>query len=312
VALVNLRETVMPDSETPGIELLVQLTGGSVQGSFILTNRIDRARLTASGLAERSKVLALNLNALHVGQSMYVYGLYSGLWAQNLAVSDDVVLQTELLFQLVLIDAKIGGSLDLSHFHFANRGCNLISENPLSFPFLNLSNVEIQGSLKLGEPSSEDGKITLQRARLSRPSCYPSLCVVEVGAFRDKAALEKEQAEWGAFLAGKGGSASALDGNSLIFHRANDARLRRTATDGEKADYLRLFCAYVWGDDGSFRIVGDPHDVRQAPIEGDLPQIAPLTLDKPKSNTQKSVVAETSCVIAYLLQPARYRLCEPV
>jgi hypothetical protein len=117
--------------------------------------------------------------------------------------------------------------------------------------------------------------------------------LIEVAARRTVKETNTEEVVWTAFLARKGWAASVLDGGSSIFHSLNGAGLLHLTSKHEKADYLRLFCAYVWGDDGPFKVIEDTSQIRSlAPGSPPLPPLGPPEFSSARSVTgSESILA---------------------
>lgn len=96
-------------------------------------------------------------------------------------------------------------------------------------------------------PNALDGNVT---ARYVRPSFYPGWMLVEASSRADGRDTVV------AYLQQDAHEPKLLPGRAAPIHEMN-AQGHLTLDDGNVLDYLRFFCAYVWGDEGAFLIVED-------------------------------------------------------
>jgi hypothetical protein len=83
----------------------------------------------------------------------------------------------------------------------------------------------------------------------ARPLFYPGWTLVEA-----LCALDGERRGVVAFLQ-RASDAVLLPGKSEPIHQMNRRGALKLDTDQAVLEYLRFFCAYVWGDDGAFKVV---------------------------------------------------------
>lgn len=103
-----------------------------------------------------------------------------------------------------------------------------------------------------------DGKSSMiDRVRFLTPSFYPDQILIEV-----QVQLEDNARAICSVLTSNSRQTAVLTGQSPTIHALN-ARglLKRMNEEGVALDYLRFFCAAVWGEAGPFRIVENIEDI---------------------------------------------------
>lgn len=277
----------------------------------------------------------LNLNEAMVGGLLSISGTFEYLDAVSVRIEGDFnAVGTTVIYGVNMTKASLGGDLLLSGFAFLSRA----QENRrLERPSLSLRDADVRRTLELrGWPQS----VTFLRARERTPACYPKLQVVEIKARhqvrvvnRESGAEAQTQAvpverlelrdDWVACIRGRLEPAQVLDGTSEVLHKLNRKLAQPDSylnLQGEEQilDYLRLFCAYVWGDEGSFSIVTSFGEKKQPYTEADLkagsgtlPTFAELDMPDPQSGiriTHRPALIDAHTRYANHLFKATYKI----
>ncbi len=188
--------------------------------------------------------------------------------AQRLRVGGSLRMEAVLL----------GGSCDIRQAHvtgnFTLDSVALRGGDWKDPPSISMQDAQIGGELAIrslravgdhAPVSSGHGEFLAMRRR--RLSCYPGWQLIEgVAALRTVLQIADPGTELPpgpaavAFLARDDGrDAVLLTGNSDVFHELNETGALVLENERQAEDYLRIFTSYVWGDEGSFRVI-DPHE----------------------------------------------------
>lgn len=282
-----------------------------------------------------SHATGLNMNEAVIGGLLAISGTFEYVDAVSVRVEGDfIATEATVVYGVNMMKASLGGDCLLSGFAFLSRA----EENRrLDRPSLSLRDADIRRTLELrGSPQS----VTFLKARERTPACYPMLQVIEIKARHQVRVVNQESGaeaqtraapterleirdDWVACIRGRAESAQLFNGDSAVFHNLNkklsgpDSYL--CLQDEEQIlDYLRLFGAYVWGEDGSFSIVTSDGDRGQPYTEADLnsesdmlPQFAKLDMPDLQSGiriTLKPVVIDTHTRYGQALFKATYKI----
>ncbi len=220
---------------------------------------------------------------LHVGGKLSIIGV-SELKTLDLSESEIdkglsliAIDQTSHSGHFALTGAKIGANCDLRQIVSrtsikCNRLCvagdlsisNVsIAASTWDWMQLSLANAHVVGSLQLS--GIEFKPFISNQARGVELAFYPSWNLVEVhqDTMGDAALLVKQSNTYERFRTrslgndnDSSGDVVLLDCTSPPIHRMNAEHLK--LTDANVQDYLKFFCAYVWGEHGAFRLITDP------------------------------------------------------
>lgn len=91
-----------------------------------------------------------------------------------------------------------------------------------------------------------------------------------------------------AYLVGSSGRAIHLDGTSPVIHDYNRRNGLELSTAASAADYLRFFCANVWGEEGAFRIVEHASDLPEGASAEMKTFVSPLEVTRAGDNWEIS------------------------
>ena len=193
--------------------------------------------------------------------------------APGLNAKGDLKLTVEKLLECILEGAKITGNLDLLRSGFAEEGAKL-----------NLQNCEVKGSIEMADLARQP--IGVRRWPLL---CYPEFYLTEV--LLKTGADEESPNGIASFLTtsrkppkkGRTYLPILLNGQSLQLRNLNEGKLSMVNKDGSKVEeehspqeplrflslntdeevqeYLKLFCAFVWAESGSFSLLTDKKDL---------------------------------------------------
>ena len=117
-----------------------------------------------------------------------------------------------------------------------------------------LADCDIGHALSMPRSAAIDEQLKFRNARWAKLECYPAFELLEVQTSANNQS-PKEKWRWRGFLRKQGGDLIALDGTSPRFHDLNRSGALKLQTEDEAKEYLRLFCAYVWGDAGAFALI---------------------------------------------------------
>lgn len=176
-------------------------------------------------------------DGLSVDSNLQITGNCQGLTARGLVVSRDTDLSLKSITKCKLGGSTLRGNLDLRHMHFAKGS-------------LSLHDAEIGRSLVIAPLYSR-----IEGIRRRQLTCYPGFMLTEVMLPEDP---EVETPEKIASFLNKGKQTVVLlDGKAEQFHELNTKLGLKLQTEQAAQEYLRLFCAYTWDDEGSFTLVED-------------------------------------------------------
>ncbi|NWH09178.1 MAG: hypothetical protein HXY22_11145 [Alphaproteobacteria bacterium] len=182
-----------------------------------------------------------------IGRNLWHSGTPSELEIRNLDVEGDVTLAGQYRGPVTFKDSKVSGALILDGFQFDPLRCKGGRK-------LDLQHVVVEGKLLIQEDPkrfSDPDAIQIQDARTIQLGCYPGWSLIDAHVVRDGVSGRV------GFLIEKNGKGRSriLDGNSNKLHEINQQGALKIDTPAQAKEYLRLFCAYVWGEDGAFTVV---------------------------------------------------------
>lgn len=204
----------------------------------------------------------LNLAGATVKGDLALTGEYDYLTADDLHLEGTFNLNAQVVFILSMKRARIGGDCDLTAFRFYSADP---WSSPKFRPQLFMQDADIKRTLRLNEWSEQSGEDALRfvAARECSPRCYPRLRIVVVKAEqKDPATPDSSREFWAPFIAFPGIVGDVLT-RSEPLHTINARGYLHLVDDEDYRDYLRLFCAYVWGEEGAFAIIEPEPDGRQ-------------------------------------------------
>jgi hypothetical protein len=224
----------------------------------------------------------LNLASAIITGSLTVTGVYNFIVADNLKLEGDSVFRAQVFYRLQLGKAQLNGDCDLSGFRFYPW---MLRRDTTLSPVLSMQDADVKRTLRLNRWSDlkSEKAVEFLEARECRPRCYPDLRIVEIKARRNKEVSPAEEF-WTPFIVFPRRIANVLT-RSQVLHAINGRRYLHLGSDEENyRDYLRLFCAYVWGDEGAFAITEPTLDGKQPYTnddvdEGSLPEIKLIEVD---------------------------------
>ena len=210
------------------------------------------------------------LSGAHVGGCFELRGSITQLVADLLTVEGNTMLSVAAAQSINLGGANLKGKLDLSEFSFlpSKRAGTMQSATTLGRylpqifgesqsdqnagdterPLFSLRDADIGHALSLAERGKRADWELFQFARWVSLNCYPGHLLVEVPVTKSRGQA------WAAYLCKEGREPMQLDGTSAKFHELNRSGALDLGSEGNVREYLRLFCAYVWGEDGAFAI----------------------------------------------------------
>jgi hypothetical protein len=184
--------------------------------------------------------------------------------APGMETANDVALSFKGLYRCSLQGARIGGKFDLRQSQFRQGAV------------LNLSNCEVHQAMDFADPVG-----TPVAVNHSSLSCYPGFSLTEVlfvdqgrhaiAAYLtfDRQSDVPESTYLPILLNGRSEHLRTLNAGYLklaTHHGSREKTIRISSpltldTEDQAREYLRLFCAYVWGEYGSFSLITDPRDL---------------------------------------------------
>lgn len=189
---------------------------------------------------------SLRLEGASIGKSAYlVSGGYTEARARKEIAASDMSVQGDLVIGLPvdgflsLQDAEIGGSLDLS-----------LLDLPKSF--LWLRSARIERSLRITNTNVR----SIQSSRSKQLACLAGLTLVETFSQDTQGGTRPVQA---AFLV-RGKEFWRLEGKSELLHALIERFGHRINSPEAAEEYVRLFCNYLEGDEGYFRLLAPADD----------------------------------------------------
>jgi hypothetical protein len=244
----------------------------------------------------------LSLIGATITGSLAVTGVFNFIVADNLKLEGDSVFSAQVFYRLQLGKAQISGDCDLSGFRF--YPWMLRRDIIKSIPVLSMQDADVKRALRLNRWSDQKGEQAVEfiEARECRPRSYPDLRLVEIKARRNKEGSPAEEF-WTPFIVFPRRIANVLT-RSPVLHAINGRQYLRLRSYEDYRDYLRLFCAYVWGDEGAFAIVEPTPDGKQPYTidnvdEGGLPVFEEIEIDiKPNPAKAKACVRYGGTIFA--------------
>lgn len=241
----------------------------------------------------------IDLENIHVGKDLVLKASAELIKFKAANVKGNVRLQGEVKGSVQGRESRVGGSLEFNDVMFKSTFHNDLNQEEHA---LDWSDAEVGGVLSVKNrdyaAANKDFVVKSWRKPLS---CYPDFDYVET-------LLNRPDGSWiASFLVPKlfweapGQHAVLLcNAYSAMFHTLNAAGKLDIDSEAKAREYVKLFCACVWGDDGAFAIIESvdvlPKDY-VASIWGhsfDWQQVGPmkrLDLDSVLPNTdQKRIV----------------------
>ena len=236
----------------PGSPADLILTNASLQGDLNASTT-----LTVSG--------GLLLGGAHIGGSLDLRGSAAQIQGNLLTVDGDTTLSLVVEQVVNLGGANLKGKLDLTNFGFSESApdARLPTDKPSAseaFPEtdkprqLLLTDCDIGHALSMPHSAAINEQLKFRNARWTPLACYPGFELLEIQTSADNQSPEKKW-RWRGLLRKRVGALIALDGTSPRFHELNRSGALKLQTEDDAKEYLRLFCAYVWGEYGAFALI---------------------------------------------------------
>ncbi len=250
------------------VDGVIWLNNCHVGGDCSLSARANQITLTGG---------ALEGSAEFKGSVRYFEG-------SGVTVAGDITVACVDMSECNLTGAKIAGKLDFVRTKFLEEKKTNLT--------LTLRDAEVKGSIDFATQVLRP--IGVRRTKLK---CYPTFYLSEVllpaweeGETRERIAcfLTSDRPAPGKGMRYK---PTVLNGNSEQLHRLNRGELTLVNRDGseeetkvesllslkneeEAREYLKLFCAFVWGELGSFSLMTEKRDLPNGmPVEAELLRI---------------------------------------
>lgn len=227
----------------------IYLSETKIQGDC--TIKVQRA--TMDGFS-KPRFIHVDLAKAKLGSSLGIYADVSNLNLFSIEVAKQVDLYVAATKNVGLMHARIGGSLYFRDFRFLE---SLEKASNDERNLLELKSASIAGNIKIQIPTIEDTSDLLITNAWSKPlTCYSGWTFIEVEINRSNGIWyasflqppEGSEAHSGLYL---------CNSRSLIFHQLNRENKLNLATEESAKEYLKLFCACTWGDEGAFVITED-------------------------------------------------------
>ncbi len=223
----------------------LSLAGARIKGSL----RADTAKRESGEAGRLSVSGTLSLHGAQIDGFVLLQGDVGALEANLLRVTSDVVLALRVESSVNLGGSTIQGMLDLSSFSFPDRAW---SARKTAYSFW-LRDADIGHTLYLVDPATTADPV-FKACERSMVSCYPDHAVFAIDVEAGTASIL-----WKA-----GAMPHVLDGTSGHFHLLNQAGAINLRTQEAIRDYIKLFGAYVWAEEGPFVVIDD---VQQLPSD---------------------------------------------
>ena len=245
----------------------------------------------------------LLLDGAKVNGTLQANGHYNFIGGTNLKVQGDARLDAHVMYGVGFGKAQIEGDCDLSALRFYSW--NLEPGSTVS-PYLYLRDADVKRTLRLSrrvnqrlkselEETSGITDIKFVKAMEYQPRCYPELRIVEIEAERRAKSISGKEHFWVPFIIAPKRMAQVLT-RSDVLHSLNQKHYLHLVSDEDYRDYLRLFCAYVWGEEGAFAIV-EPTSTGEQPYEekdvaeGNLPELKTIEILRSSTEDPKDATA---------------------
>lgn len=197
-----------------------------------------------------------------------LHGTFTEIDAAGMRVAGNTNLAVKVQSTLNLGGADLKGELDLSRFSFwDNPTLSSQGQRPRtatsaeSFSF-SLRDADIGHTLFLASTTALEPGIP--RVTRWQPDCLPRHKLFQIELFEQGKAY---------ILLQDGRAPTLLDGFSAPIHALSQRGFLVLDSDDQIKDYIRFFCAFVWGDDGPFVVVEEAKNLGQVP-EGSLPNLS--------------------------------------
>lgn len=199
----------------------------------------------------RPQFVMVNLYQVYVGSLCVVQADVVNLDMTGSRIGASAGLYILATGNVSLVNAKVHGELVLDRFRFRRPADAQTDKHE---HLLSLKGASIDGNLKIEIPKAgylDDIYIT--GAWQIDLDCYPGFRYVEVEVSR------ADGVWYGAFLVPRESTEDyeglyLCGGRSNMFHRLNENGQLDIDRDDKAKEYLRLFCASTWGDEGAFVI----------------------------------------------------------
>ncbi len=270
-------------SEDLEVEGGLMTYGAAIQGTFELHGSLSEmdGRLMQVGgdtIIDVRASSSVYLTGAHLKGSLDFKGYVENLFGNLLNVEGDTTLSMTALNLVNLGGANLKGNLDLSKLSFqkpahppsiSNRpeskrdlqssflGLRPVQRDEvLDQPRLSLRDADIGHSLSLAQRGKSEDWEQFRNAHWTKLGCYPGYYLVEIP-------VRKNRGEgWTAYLCKTEEKPIQLNGNSSPFHELNSKGGIDLGNEQKVKEYLRLFCSYVWGDEGPFVLIENPDQLR--------------------------------------------------
>jgi len=172
-------------------------------------------------------------------------GAVDNIDAGRLTVGGDSIVSVRAKGNISFGGANVKGQFNIEDFSFSQEKPDADSRT-LTF---SLEDADIGHSLYLATRGVEENEIKFIKGKWTKLLCYPGYRLAEIELNR------RDEHGWAAFLWKPTSRALLLDGASTHFRRLGEGRALDLHSHENVKEYLRLYCAYVWGDKGAFAIV---------------------------------------------------------
>jgi len=214
----------------------------------------------------RPSAVKVNLFQVSAAYNCWVHADVSNLSLGSCRIGGSARLDVVATGNVSLERANIHGDLILEQFRFRRPPDALTDKHN---HVLTLKGASIDGNLKIEIPLAEYlDDIVITGAWRSGLGCYPAFQYLEVEVSRSDGVW------YGAFLmpqepAGEYKGLYLCGGRSNMFHELNESGQLDLESEEKAKEYLRLFCASVWGDNGAFVIAESSAGLPFAYVDGD-------------------------------------------
>ncbi len=240
----------------------VNLSNATIKSSCLLDGSKLKTSFNQAQRHDFINVDHLNLEGA-VSHRLEICGKYGDINLNNTNITKDCILSCEA-FKIDFNRSKIRGELDLRDWFpamFSESRSERLDNNDLkNWPLLSLKQTSINGSINVGAYTPQHHVRTFTYML----RCYSNyqLVVYESSSYISGnsqsnvfIAYLENISDQGNNCAEDGNKFYRLDGTSNIFHRLNKMKELSCQSEVAAVEYLILFCAYAWSDEGPFRIV---------------------------------------------------------
>ncbi len=218
----------------------------SIDGSA----HIAAHRPTRESLSKPS-FIDVSVAGIRVGRTAYLAADCAALDFFMANIGGATAIEAVVTGNASLAMTQIAGDLSLRKFHFqkpADARTNTHRHTLLA------KDVKVSGNLQIAIPTTDHlADLAVTDAWSCELGCYPGIRYFE-------AEVRRADGTWYAsFLQSLNTDAEydgvyICNGRSSIFHQLNESRLLDITTEDNAKEYLRLFCASTWADEGAFVI----------------------------------------------------------